>query len=69
MKEFDRVPIHLIAKDGKYLCNKAVTPTPEKSTENPSIMTCENCKRIYDKYWMSPESREAIEKKRGWKHE
>jgi hypothetical protein len=59
--------IHLLARDGKYTCNVAVTPTPAKSTGEPSKMTCKNCERIYMKYWSSPEYRTKIEEKRNRK--
>lgn len=62
-----RKMIHLLARDGHYTCNGAVNPTPEKSTEESSKMTCKNCERIYMKYWGSPEYRNSLEKKRGIK--
>lgn len=59
--------IHLLGTDEKYVCNMTVVPTPAKTTKEPSKMTCKNCERIYMKYWSSPEYRNNLEKKRGWK--
>ncbi len=37
--------IHLVERGliHPYLCNHAVTPNPEKSTFDPSKVTCKNC--------------------------
>lgn len=40
--------VHMLDDNGRYLCNRAVSPTPEKSTKSWKKVTCANCieKRI-----------------------
>lgn len=39
--------IHLI-RNGRYLCIRAVNPTPEKTTKFISKVTCKNCLEILE---------------------
>ena len=42
------MPIHFKDLDGRYLCNKAVSITEEKTTINPVKVTCKNCNKIIE---------------------
>ena len=41
--------IHLVEEDGRYLCIKACSTTPSKSTTDPLKITCKRCLSLIEK--------------------